>query len=71
MRINAVEQASSLVGRTSWSAADALVGLPDCVANRASRTGTSGAAQESRPTLPSVFGKAKRYWLADPHFAAR
>ena len=29
----------TLVGRTSWSAADVLVGLLDCIANGASRTG--------------------------------
>jgi hypothetical protein len=39
------------VGRTSWSAADVLVGLLDCVADRASRTGTSGAGQETHPTF--------------------
>ena len=43
----------SFVGRTSWSAADVLVGLLNCVANRASRTGTSGAGQETRPTILS------------------
>jgi hypothetical protein len=48
---NAVDLSGIEVGRTSWSAADVLVGLLGCVANGASRTGTSGAAQESRPTL--------------------
>jgi hypothetical protein len=52
----------SFVGRTSSSAADVLVGLPIYVENRASRTGTSGAAQESRPTIPFRFGKTK--WQA-------
>ena len=45
------ELSFSLVGRTSWSAADVLVGPLDSIANRATLTGTSGAAQESRPTL--------------------
>src|SRR6185437_11498486 len=53
----------SLVGGTSWSAG-VLVGLLDCVANGASRTWTSGAAQESRPTLSR--SAARRATAQDP-----
>ncbi len=45
--------------------ADVLVGLLDSVANRASRTGTSGAGQETgqetRPTILSASEKTKRH----------
>jgi RNA polymerase sigma factor (TIGR02999 family) len=60
----------SFVGRTSWSAADVRVGRLDCVANKASRTGTSGACQQApnlRPDeTPRAFSSRKTMTESGP-----
>src|SRR5690242_10837153 len=60
---NAVMRAAALhyVGRTSSSAADVLVGVINDIPNGASRTGTSGAGQETHPTILSVSAKTTRH----------